>query len=245
MKSFITYTFLLASCMHLGTLHAQKKVVQPRIGQKAPAFVAESTEGQLHFPRDFTGQWVVLFSYPADFTPVCTSEITNSNRLYSDFKALNTELIALSTDPATRHKDWKKELNIQFPLITDTSKKVAQLYNMIHPQQSTSQTIRSVYIVDPSGIIRTIMHYPMSTGRSFSEIIRTIKALQIAEAENVLPPAEWQPGDPTLTKPDATKQNTHTASCPLTPPAIKQTKRIRLPISCPVTPTQAMLNPLE
>jgi len=217
--------------------------MQPRLGQKAPAFTAQSTEGQINFPKDLTGKWVVLFSYPEDFTPVCTSEITICNRLYGEFQDINTELIAISTDPATRHNDWKKKLNIQFPLITDTNKKIAQRYNMIHPKESTAQTIRSVYIIDPSGTIRAIMHYPLSTGRSFSEIIRTIKALQKADTENVLTPAEWQPGDPTLTKPNTTKTDSPPQACPLAPPT-KQQKSI-IPLSCPLTPTQAIINPIE
>ncbi|HCY06603.1 MAG TPA: peroxiredoxin, partial [Erysipelotrichaceae bacterium] len=181
----------------------------PLIGEKAPAFTEVTTQGTINFPADYEGKWVILFSHPADFTPVCTTEFMTFASLEKEFKALNTELIGLSIDSLYAHIAWlrkiqelewngHKNLEVKFPLIEDITMNVAKKYGMIQPNQSTTQAVRAVFIIDPKGIIRTILYYPISTGRNFDELLRLIKALQKADKDNVATPADWRPGDDTI-----------------------------------------------
>ncbi|MBR3299676.1 MAG: peroxiredoxin [Clostridia bacterium] len=178
----------------------------PLIGEDAPAFDAVTTQGTIHFPADYKGKWVILFSHPADFTPVCTTEFMTFGSMMDEFKALNTELIGLSVDSIYAHIAWlrriqelewngKKNISITFPLIEDIRMEVANKYGMIQPGASNTQAVRAVFIIDPNAKIRTILYYPLSTGRNFDEIKRIIIALQKADADSCATPADWRPGD--------------------------------------------------
>lgn len=177
----------------------------PLIGDMAPSFTAVTTQGTIHFPDDYKGKWVILFSHPADFTPVCTTEFMTFASMADEFKALNTELVGLSVDSLYAHIAWlrkirelewngKKDMEVKFPLIEDIRMEVAGKYGMIQPGQSNTQAVRAVFVVDPEGKIRTILYYPLSTGRNFDEIKRIILALQKADADSVATPADWRPG---------------------------------------------------
>ncbi|MBC7221452.1 peroxiredoxin [Candidatus Bipolaricaulota bacterium] len=169
----------------------------PLIGEPAPEFKAQTTKGLIHFPHDFKGKWVVFFSHPADFTPVCTTEFVAFAKRYQEFQALNTELVGLSVDHVYSHIKWvewiKEKLGVEipFPVVADTTGKIAELYGMIHPGASESATVRAVFIICPQGIIRTILYYPLNIGRNISEILRIIKAFQTAVKEGVAIPANW------------------------------------------------------
>ncbi len=178
----------------------------PLIGDKAPAFKAVTTQGEIDFPRDYEGKWVILFSHPADFTPVCTTEFMTFATMADEFKALNTELVGLSVDSLYAHIAWlrkiqeiewngMKNVEVKFPLIEDIRMDVANKFGMIQPGQSNTQAVRAVFVIDPQATIRTILYYPLSTGRNFDEIKRIIIALQKADADHVATPANWRPGD--------------------------------------------------
>ena len=178
----------------------------PLLGDDAPAFTAVTTQGPINFPADYKGKWVILFSHPADFTPVCTTEFMTFGSMIEDFKALNTELVGLSVDSLYAHIAWlrriqelewngKKNIEIKFPLIEDIRMDVSKLYGMVQPGQSNTQAVRAVFVVDPKGKIRTILYYPLSMGRNFDEIKRIILALQKADKDSVATPADWRPGD--------------------------------------------------
>lgn len=178
----------------------------PLIGDPAPSFKATTTQGEIIFPEDYEGKWVILFSHPADFTPVCTTEFMTFTRMLDEFKELNTELIGLSVDSLYSHIAWlrkinelewngMKDLDVTFPLIEDIKMDVANKFGMIQPNQSSTQAVRAVFVIDPKGVIRTILYYPLSTGRNFDEIKRIIQALQKADKDNVATPADWRPGD--------------------------------------------------
>ena len=178
----------------------------PLIGEDAPAFKAITTQGEINFPEDYKGKWVILFSHPADFTPVCTTEFMTFASMIDEFKAINTELVGLSVDSLYAHiawlrriqeLEWKdmKHVNVTFPLIEDIRMEVANKYGMIQPNASNTQAVRAVVVVDPNGKIRTILYYPLSTGRNFDEIKRIILALQKADSDHCATPADWRPGD--------------------------------------------------
>lgn len=178
----------------------------PLIGEDAPSFKAVTTQGEINFPEDYKGKWVILFSHPADFTPVCTTEFMTFGSMIDEFKELNTELVGISVDSLYSHIAWlrkiqelewngKKNINVTFPLIEDIKMDVAKKYGMIQPGQSTTQAVRAVFVIDPNGKIRTILYYPLSTGRNFDEIKRIIIALQKADSDGVATPADWRPGD--------------------------------------------------
>ena len=168
----------------------------PELGGKAPSFEAQTTNGFIRFPEDYKGKWIVLFSHPADFTPVCTTEFVAFQKRYEEFKKLDTELIGLSIDQVFSHikwKEWIKEklrIEIKFPIIADDRGKIAEAYGMIHPNKGTN-TVRAVFIIDPNGIIRAILYYPQEIGRNIDEIIRIIKALQLSDEKGVAVPANW------------------------------------------------------
>jgi len=188
------------------TLQTESLAVRiPLIGEAAPAFEAVTTQGPIRFPEDYKGKWVILFSHPADFTPVCTTEFMTFATMAEEFKALNTELVGLSVDSLYAHIAWlrriqeiewngMKHVEVKFPLIEDIRMDVAKKYGMIQPGQSNTQAVRAVFVVDPQGKIRTILYYPLSTGRNFDEIKRIIQALQKADADKVATPANWRPG---------------------------------------------------
>lgn len=178
----------------------------PLIGEKAPEFEAVTTQGNICFPKDFEGKWVILFSHPADFTPVCTTEFMTFASMMKEFEELNTKLVGLSVDSLYSHIAWlrkiqeinwngMKNVEVTFPLIEDIKMDVAKKYGMIQPGASTTQAVRAVFIIDPKAIIRTILYYPLSTGRNFDEIKRLIIALQKADSDNCATPANWRPGD--------------------------------------------------
>ncbi len=168
----------------------------PLLGEKAPSFEAQTTHGKIKFPEDYKGKWVVLFSHPADFTPVCTTEFVAFQKRYEEFKKLNTELIGLSIDQVFSHIKWKEwikeklDVEIKFPIIADDLGKVASLYGMIHPSKGTN-TVRAVFIIDPEGVIRAILYYPQEVGRNVDEILRLVKALQTSDKHKVALPANW------------------------------------------------------
>jgi len=184
----------------------------PLLGEQAPAFEAATTQGPIKFPADYKGKWVILFSHPADFTPVCTTEFMTFARMMDEFKALNTELVGLSVDSLYAHIAWlrriqeiewkgMKNIEVKFPLIEDIRMDVAKKYGMIQPGQSNTQAVRAVFIIDPTGKIRTIMYYPLSTGRNFDEFKRIIQALQKADKDACATPADWRPGDDVIIPP--------------------------------------------
>ena len=190
----------------------ETRVTMPLIGEDAPAFDAVTTQGEIHFPADYKGKWVILFSHPADFTPVCTTEFMTFGSMMEEFKAINTELIGLSVDSLYAHIAWlrkiqelewngKKHINVTFPLIEDIRMEVANKYGMIQPGASNTQAVRAVFIIDPNAKIRTILYYPLSTGRNFDEIKRIILALQKTDTQNCATPADWRPGDDIIVPP--------------------------------------------
>lgn len=181
----------------------------PLIGDPAPAFQAVTTQGTINFPEDYKGKWVILFSHPADFTPVCTTEFMTFASMMEEFKAMNTELVGLSVDSLYAHIAWLRkikelkwkdlhDLEVTFPLIEDIRMDVAKKYGMIQPSQSNTQAVRAVFVIDPEGKIRLILYYPLSTGRNFDEIKRVIQALQKADKDHVATPADWRPGQDTI-----------------------------------------------
>lgn len=184
------------------------EITQPlRIGDIAPVFDTVTTQGKIHFPVDYNGKWVILFSHPSDFTPVCTSEFLTFGAMAKEFEDLNCQLIGLSVDGLFSHIAWlrtirdkieykgKKNVEIRFPLIADLSAEVARLYGMIQPGESTTQAVRAVFFIDPQGTIRSIIYYPMALGRNFAEIKRVLIGLQTIDKYDVSLPADWTPGD--------------------------------------------------
>lgn len=187
--------------------------VVPLIGDEAPAFKAPTTQGEIDFPAQYRGKWVILFSHPADFTPVCTTEFMTFAKLYPQFQALNCELIGLSIDSNYSHIawlrtiaekiDWKDMHGVQvtFPVIADPMGKVAMLYGMLQPKADTTKAVRAVFFVDPQGIVRAVIYYPLSNGRNFDEILRLLVAMQTSDEHQIATPADWQPGDEVIIPP--------------------------------------------
>ena len=178
----------------------------PRINERAPEFEARTTHGVRKLD-DYQGKWLVLFSHPADFTPVCTTEFTAFARHYDDFQAINTELLGLSIDSYYSHVAWVRNIkerfgvDIQFPIIEDLSMKVANAYGMIHPGAADTSAVRATFIIDPNGILRAMVYYPMTNGRSIPEFLRLVKALQTSDAHKIATPEGWQPGDKVIVPP--------------------------------------------
>jgi peroxiredoxin (alkyl hydroperoxide reductase subunit C) len=185
----------------------------PRIGDTAPAFHAVSTQGELNFPSDFKGKWIILFSHPADFTPVCTSEFMTFAKMENEFRKLNTQLVGLSVDGLYSHIAWLrtikekiefrgwKNVEVKFPLIEDITMEVAKKYGMIQPGESHTKAVRAVFFIDPSSKIRAIIYYPLSLGRNFEEIKRVLIGLQTADKFGVATPADWKPGEDVIVPP--------------------------------------------
>jgi peroxiredoxin 2/4 len=188
-------------------------VSMPRIGDKAPAFKAVTTQGEINFPEQYSGSWIILFSHPADFTPVCTSEFMTFASMEDKFAQANCKLVGLSVDGLYSHIAWlrtikekieykgMKNVEVKFPLIEDITMEVAKKYGMIQPGESHTKAVRAVFVIDPKGIIRTIIYYPLSLGRNFDELYRVILALQTADAFSVATPADWRPGDDVIVPP--------------------------------------------
>ncbi len=188
-------------------------VTMPLIGDDAPSFKAETTNGQINFPTDYKGKWVVLFSHPADFTPVCTTEFMTFASMQDEFKELNCELIGLSIDSIYAHIAWlrtikekieykgMKDIEITFPVIADLKMDVAKKFGMVQPNASDTQAVRAVFVMDPKAKIRAILYYPLSNGRNMDEIKRLLLALQKSDAEDIATPANWQPGDDVIIPP--------------------------------------------
>jgi thioredoxin-dependent peroxiredoxin len=172
-----------------------------QLGDTAPDFIQDSTEGALRFHEWAGASWVVLFSHPKDFTPVCTTELGEVARLKPEFEKRNAKVAGLSVDPLGSHRTWSADIAetqgtaLNFPLIADADRKVADLYGMIHPNANDTLTVRSVFVIDPSKKIRLILTYPASTGRNFQEILRTIDSLQLTDTYKVATPVNWRPGD--------------------------------------------------
>ncbi len=185
----------------------------PIIGQIAPSFTAETTQGTINFPADFKGNWVILFSHPADFTPVCTTEFMTFATMQPEFEALNTKLVGLSIDSIYSHIAWLRTIKeklkfkdmanveVKFPLIADIKMDVAKKYGMLQPTASDTKAVRAVFFIDPESKIRAIIYYPLSNGRNFKEIKRLLIAMQTADKYKVATPADWQPGDPVIIPP--------------------------------------------
>lgn len=183
----------------------------PRIGEPAPSFEAESTFGTLRL-EDFQGSWLIFFSHPADFTPVCTTEFMAFAKLYPRLRELGVELLGLSVDSVTAHIAWLRNIQdkfgikIPFPVIADLDKKVSILYGMIMPGESKTETSRCVFIIDPQGVLKAMIYYPLTTGRNMSEILRVVQALQTTNQHGVATPADWQPGEPVIVPPPKTME---------------------------------------
>jgi peroxiredoxin (alkyl hydroperoxide reductase subunit C) len=188
-------------------------VPMPRIGDKAPAFKAITTQGEINFPKQYEGSWVILFSHPADFTPVCTSEFMTFASLEKRFAQTNCKLVGLSVDGLYSHIAWlrtikekieykgMKGVEVKFPLIEDITMEVAKKYGMIQPGESNTKAVRAVFFIDPKGIIRAIIYYPLSLGRNFDELYRALIAMQVADKFSVALPADWRPGDDVIVPP--------------------------------------------
>ncbi len=181
----------------------------PRINEAAPDFRATTTMGERRL-SDYAGKWLILFSHPADFTPVCTTEFVAFAKSHDRFQALDCELLGLSLDSAYAHLAWIRNIkenfaiDIPFPVIADVSKKVAHDYGMIQGPESEVATVRATFFIDPAGTVRAIVYYPMATGRSIEELLRLLAALQTSDAHDVVTPEGWQPGDKVMVKPPAT-----------------------------------------
>jgi len=192
---------------------SQNAQSMPRIGDRAPSFKAVTTQGQISFPEQYAGSWVILFSHPADFTPVCTSEFMTFASMEQRFAEANCKLVGLSVDGLYSHIAWlrtikekieykgMKDVEVKFPLIEDITMEVANKYGMMQPGESSTKAVRAVFFIDPKGVIRTIIYYPLSLGRNFEELYRVVVALQTADAYSVAMPADWQPGDDVIVPP--------------------------------------------
>ena len=178
-----------------------------RLGDEAPDFTAETTEGTIDFHQRKDGKWAVLFSHPADFTPVCTTELGRTAGLKSEFDQRGVRVMGVSVDPVESHNSWAQDItdvggaDLNFPLIADQDRQVSELYDMIHPGEGDTSTVRSVFIVDPKNKVRLTLTYPKSIGRNFGEIMRVIDALQLTDAAPVSTPVDWQPGDRIIVAP--------------------------------------------
>jgi len=192
----------------------------PRIGDTAPDFTAETTMGPITFSEWQNKNWVVLFSHPADFTPVCSTELTEFAKRSGEFAAKNTKLIGLSIDSIHSHLAWRENLkqildaDIDYPLIADSSMKVARAYGMLHDNASTTATVRAVFVIDPKQVVRALIYYPMNVGRNVDEILRLVTALQTAEQYACATPVNWKPGEKVVVPPpknmkDVKERETH------------------------------------
>ena len=185
--------------------------ILPRLGKPAPHFEAVTTQGTMRLD-DFKGSWLILFSHPADFTPVCTTEFMGFAKIYPELRKLNCELIGLSVDSVYSHIAWvrniqeKMGVEIPFPVIADLDMKVAKAYGMIHEGESSTEASRAVFIIDDKQVLRAMVYYPLSTGRNMDEFLRVIQALQTTDSKGVATPANWRPGDKVIIPPAKTQE---------------------------------------
>ena len=187
-----------------------------QLGQVAPDFEQNTTQGRIHFHAWLDGQWGVLFSHPKDFTPVCTTELGEAARLKPEFDKRGVKVIGLSVDTAERHEGWNKDIEetqghaVNFPMIVDADRKVSTLYGMIHPEADPAMTVRTVYVIDPQKKVRMMMAYPPSAGRSFEEILRVIDSLQLTDKHKVSTPVNWRPGERAIIVPSISDEQART-----------------------------------
>ncbi|MBT2623174.1 MULTISPECIES: peroxiredoxin [Chryseobacterium] len=184
-----------------------------KLGDSAPNFQAETTAGDLDFYNYLGDSWGILFSHPADYTPVCTTELGFTSKLKSEFEARDTKVIALSVDGVEDHQSWIKDINetqnteVQFPIIADKDRKISELYDFIHPNASATATVRSLLIIDPAKKVRLIITYPASTGRNFNEIIRVLDSLQLTDSHKVATPVNWKNGEDVIIPPSISTED--------------------------------------
>lgn len=184
-----------------------------RIGDIAPDFNIDTTAGPIQFHEWMAGSWVFFFSHPADYTPVCTTEMGRTSQLIKEFEKRNCKPLGLSTDTVEEHLNWINDVNdtqntnLTFPIVADPDLKIAKLYEMIHPAESETAAVRSVFIIDPDKKVRLTMTYPMSVGRNFDEILRVIDALQLGDEKQVALPADWRPGDRVIIPPSISNES--------------------------------------
>ncbi|MDD2666680.1 MAG: peroxiredoxin [Methanocellales archaeon] len=189
--------------MNMEREQESESVRLPRLGEKAPEFEAVTTQGKLKL-SDFKGSWLILFSHPADFTPVCTTEFIGFAEIFDELQSRNVQLMGLSIDSVYSHISWVRNIEekfgvkIPFPVIADLNKEVASLYGMVMPGESKTETSRCVFVIDPDGILRAMIYYPLTTGRNMDEILRIIDALQTTDKHHVATPANWRPGEPVI-----------------------------------------------
>lgn len=178
-----------------------------RLGDKAPNFRAQTTEGEIDLYEYLGDSWGVLFSHPADYTPVCTTELGRTALLKEEFARRNVKVLAVSVDPLDKHFGWRNDINetqachVDFPIIADEDRKVAELYDMIHPNASATATVRSLFVIGPDKVVKLMITYPASTGRNFHEVLRVIDSLQLTAAHSVATPANWQEGEDVIVVP--------------------------------------------
>ncbi len=187
-----------------------------QLGQIAPDFEQDTTQGRIRFHEWLGGHWGVLFSHPKDFTPVCTTELGETARLKPEFDRRNTKVIGLSVDSAERHADWNKDIEetqgyaVNFPMLIDADRKVSKLYGMIHPDADPAVTVRTVYVIDPQKKVRMMLAYPPSAGRNFDEILRVIDSLQLTDKHKLSTPVNWRPGDRAIIVPSLSDEDAKT-----------------------------------
>jgi len=214
MKKFLLFVVMIFSVAQLWsqvekTTEDRTKFRIPLIGESAPSFTAESTNGTINFPTDFGRKWKVLFSHPQDFTPVCTTEILELAYLQSEFDKLGVKLVVVSTDALSMHDQWKKsmeslnlnnrgQVKIKFPLVDDKNLSISKQYGMIHAATNTTQAVRGVFIIDPDDIVQAIYFYPRSVGRNTDELLRVVTALKATKADKVMTPVNWKAGNDLL-----------------------------------------------
>lgn len=206
---------MAASAEGAALLQAAKTL---RVGDPAPDFTADSSQGELHFHKHIDGKWAILFSHPADFTPVCTTELGAVGKLRAEWEKRNTAVIALSVDNSEQHKKWIADIeditgaSIYYPIIADADRKVSVLYGMLDQNYIVGgmpSTVRAVFWIDPAKVVRAILVYPASTGRNFAEIIRVLDSLQLAGSHKVATPADWQKGGQCMVLPTVSTEDAH------------------------------------
>jgi alkyl hydroperoxide reductase subunit AhpC len=196
-------TFVLISLI----IHFKTAIMSLRLGDAAPNFKAQTTEGEIDFYEYLGNSWGVLFSHPADYTPVCTTELGRTALLKEEFAKRNVKVLAVSVDPLDKHRGWVNDINetqqceVDFPLIADEDRQVANLYDMIHPNASATATVRSLFVIGPDKTIKLTITYPASTGRNFNEILRVIDSLQLTAKHSVATPANWKHGEDVIVVP--------------------------------------------
>jgi alkyl hydroperoxide reductase subunit AhpC len=184
-----------------------------QLGDTAPDFTAETTEGKINFYEFLGNSWGVLFSHPADYTPVCTTELGRTASLKKEFEKRNVKVLAVSVDPLDKHFSWRKDIDetqhvtVDFPIIADEDKKVANLYGMMHPNASATATVRSLFIISPDKKVKLMIVYPASTGRNFNEVLRVIDSLQLTSDYSVATPADWKEGEDVIVVPSITTED--------------------------------------